>query len=467
MRKLPVVLVAALSILLVTPAMAATRSVLLKVDSSPSQANVYALEPPPGQVSYPGESRLVGRTPLTASDLRAGEQTLELEKEGYIPESMRVYLDPGDAVDLGTIPLAKRGSSVTIWVVGEPRREPPPPVIPAHAATLVKGLGFSTNIRGIGAEEFPGQLRDASKNGERPDILVGTNFLPFDSVSRSNFVHAEGVLNHLAPFVFLVSDSPNFAAARHIALSDPEDLSPAGRFRGNNVDLGGDSAYQEQFKDLNWQATAAYLKNDKKKLQSLAAPEMLRKGASQLSPVGADPAVPVLVSDVKLVYAQGNSHLAFVLGKASYVANRSIGGQRVFSVWIKQGNSWKLLTISDDPLTLQIATSKIPECAAQLRESPEHVLPLAELISPANGKLPSRGLEQRFGEFAWRNSDSPDVLAEVAEFEYGTASRLFFNPKGRVSEGELWTTNTPWSWRIWTIGHNGQIFFSETRHFQN
>src|SRR5262249_35332882 len=153
----------------------------------------------------------VGQTPLTARDLRAGEETLEIKKEGYVPENMRVYLDPGDAVDLGTIPLAKKGSSVTIWVVGEPHREPPPPVIPAHAATLVKGMGFSTNIRGVGAEDFPTQLADARKQRQAPDILVGENFLPFQSVPRSGFLAARGVLGYLGPFVFIVSDAANFA----------------------------------------------------------------------------------------------------------------------------------------------------------------------------------------------------------------------------------------------------------------
>jgi len=59
------------------------------------------------------------------------------------------------------------------------------------------------------------------------------------------------------------------------------------------------------------------------------------------------------------------------------------------------------------------------------------------------------------------------VVAEVAEFHYGSVSRLFVRPGGDVSAGQLWTTRGPWSWQMWLIGKDGQVVLSEAGHFHH
>jgi hypothetical protein len=58
------------------------------------------------------------------------------------------------------------------------------------------------------------------------------------------------------------------------------------------------------------------------------------------------------------------------------------------------------------------------------------------------------------------------VVAEVAEFHYGNASRLIVHPAGEVSAGQLWMTRGPWSWRVWSVGEDGRIATSEAGQFQ-
>jgi hypothetical protein len=65
------------------------------------------------------------------------------------------------------------------------------------------------------------------------------------------------------------------------------------------------------------------------------------------------------------------------------------------------------------------------------------------------------------------------VVLEIAEFNYGSASRLFTtkNPKpgvkAKLSTGQLWTTNGPWNWRVWSVGADGQVTLSAARKFDN
>jgi len=68
---------------------------------------------------------------------------------------------------------------------------------------------------------------------------------------------------------------------------------------------------------------------------------------------------------------------------------------------------------------------------------------------------------ERFGSFRWAPSSSKDVVAEVAEFHFDSGSRLFINPGGEVSDGELWGGG-PTSWRVWLVGKDGQIVTSES-----
>jgi hypothetical protein len=80
---------------------------------------------------------------------------------------------------------------------------------------------------------------------------------------------------------------------------------------------------------------------------------------------------------------------------------------------------------------------------------------------------------ERFGDFVWKGSASTGVIGEIAEFNYGYDVRLFLFPGAvggqdrRLSAGKLWTTRTPWVWRVWSINQDGNVVFSDTRQFRN
>jgi hypothetical protein len=217
-------------------------------------------------------------------------------------------------------------------------------------------------------------------------------------------------------------------------------------------------ADRNSLEDLNFQAMTAYLANDSKKLSSLAHADTLSKdGAFGWA------AHHFRVVGMKTNYILGNSRLAFILAKGSYWADEVIGCTEILSVWVKQ-DRWKLLVISNDPVTVEMATKDIPNIT--LTEDKEVKLAPAQLLTP-DGIFPLPLPGQRFGDFFWAPSASADVLAEIAEFNYGQASRLFYQPNAKVSTGQLWTTNTPWSWKVWSIGKNGQVIFSKVHSFRD
>jgi hypothetical protein len=162
----------------------------------------------------------------------------------------------------------------------------------------------------------------------------------------------------------------------------------------------------------------------------------------------------------------GNSRLAFVLMTASFWNDNALGCMEVLSVWVKTGDTWSLLTITNDPHSLEAATQDLPQVAGGLVEDQGKAAKPATLLAPGNGLVPSPLPGQRFGDFRWAPSPSEGVV-EVAEFNYGRASRLFVTPAGGVSAGQLWTTGGPWSWRVWSVSKDGQVVLSDAWQFQH
>ena len=110
--------------------------------------------------------------------------------------------------------------------------------------------------------------------------------------------------------------------------------------------------------------------------------------------------------------------------------------------------------------------------AVLARHSPtrQRPTPPAMLLSPA-GRLPQPLDGGRFGTFTWRASPSKEVVAEIAEFAYHDDARLFLTrpaylgSDGQISAGQLWTTRSVWTWRIWSITRTGEVVFSDARTF--
>jgi hypothetical protein len=142
------------------------------------------------------------------------------------------------------------------------------------------------------------------------------------------------------------------------------------------------------------------------------------------------------------------------------------GSIEVLSVWARAEDRWSLLAITCDPLSLRAACSNIPNLAGALKEGKRGAL------RPATSLFPTTGLPREYGKgpstpFSWTPSPSSGVLAEIADFHYRHGSRLFVNPDGKVYPGDLWTTNWPWSWRVWSISRDGRIVTSEIGTFQH
>jgi hypothetical protein len=429
----------------------------IKIDSQPAGTEVVL-----GKIN-------LGKTPLSWNATHFGLQPLVLKKDGYATLNLQVYLEKGAPLDLGQVPLAKSGSVLTIWRVGSPHNAGVPAAeIPKDLDVYIKNLGFETKVTALSAKDFPPDFRAAARKGDLPDIICGNNYSPFQDVMedknlKARLMNASGVTHMLDDFVFLVSGSANHPAARYLALVT-KGRSVRFSWTLDEVDYGQrpgqlkSQADRKSLEDLNFQAMTAYLANDLKKLSSLAHEETLSKeGAFGWA------AHHVRVVGMKTNYILGNSRLAFILAKGSYWADELIGCTEILSVWIKQ-DRWKLLVISNDPVTVEMATKDIPSIS--LTEDKEVKLAPAQLLTP-DGIYPPPLPGQRFGDFFWAPSASADILAEMAEFNYGQASRLFYQPDAKVSTGQLWTTRRPWSWKVWSIGKNGQVIFSKVNSFRD
>lgn len=427
---------------------------LFQVKSQPTGADVSL------------DETILGETPLTIEKLKPGLHSLTLRKTGFVPLKMQVYVD-SQPVNLGEVPLAKIGSPLTIWRVGSPNQPALPAAqLPKELGTIIKELGFEVKVQVMSAKDFPTEYRNALSKGEAPDLVGGENFLPFQEIVTDPTVGRSlrivwGVGKSLAPFVFVVPPSSNHAAARYVTLLHHQVALRHGHDLNGQPGQVAAKADRDALEKLSWKAMAAYVSDNPKALAAVTHPRGLGKQGCFFEKGDHH----VVVAGMKNWGMLGNSRLAFVLGTTSYWADESLGCMEILSVWVKQPERWTLLTISNDPLTLQGTRGEIAKAVASLTEGKDQELQAAELVSPKNGELPELGAGQRFGDFTWNPSTSKDVIGEIAEFHYGNASRLFYLPQGQVSSGKLWTTGGPWSWRIWSIGKNGQLVLSESRNF--
>jgi hypothetical protein len=431
---------------------------------------------PPGAEVFLGDADL-GKTPLTSRDLKPGLCALTLKKDGFVPLALQVLLPDKGTVDLGTLPLARKGALITVWRVGSPHdRGVPRAQIPPALERLIAEIGFKVTVHGLSAEDFGTEFREAfgAPGGTNlPDVIAGNNYGPFqallgDPAIRPTLLSARGVLNATDPFVFLVSRSPGHAAARYLALTNrgmatPRSFSWSLEEQGLN-NLPGrleSKADREALEAMSRRATAAYLLGAMDEVKSLFHKDML--GREGVFGPGVRKGV---VAGLRPLCVLGNSRLAFVLMTASFWNDNALGCMEVLSVWVKAGDTWSLLTITNDPVSLEAATRDLPPLAGGLVEDKGKAAKPATLLAPGNGLVPAPLPGQRFGDFQWAPSPSEGVM-EVAEFNYGRASRLFVTPAGSVSAGQLWTTRGPWSWRVWSVSKDGQVVLSDAWQFQH
>jgi hypothetical protein len=369
-------------------------------------------------------------------------------------------------------PQAQTGTTIRIWKVGSPHTEDTPHAeMPPALAREAGSRGWRLSINAFPAQAFAGRFFAASRNGSAPDVLVLDNFgtmdgivtelgsfvgIGQDPVIRNQLIQVTSSFDELLGpargWIFLITSSANYAAARELALRTPrcEDASSA---RSLTTDL----AVPE--------VAAAYLAGDNAGILRHADPERLSGLRRNLE--------PVTVGSVAVCGRWGNERLAFAMANASYQADTTIGHAPLLLGFRKTTSLWRLLVAARDPVSNHHFVTLLPGLSKILaHDIPAGPLPTpATLRSPPNGRFPVPPNGARFGDFEWQSSTSGDVVVEIAEFSYHDDARLFLlRPRKpgvpqHISAGQLWSTRGEWAWRVWSITMSGEIAFSEVRTF--
>lgn len=390
----------------------------------------------------------------------------------------------------------KRQHTIVVWRVGSPHDgDVPEGTIPADLQAEAKKLGCDIEIKSFSAKGFANLFFDAVFTNEEPDILIIDNYgiikgvqtktgyitgiKPNKKVASSLVEVPESLRSFKSPrggWEFLISSSRNHNAAKALVMRKPESgASLSGnmhRFTPDELPL---------IEEIATSACRAYLTCDTVSMSKISDESRLETGCR--FPTKDSKVEHIRVSDVF-----GNQELAFVFMVSSFRAKERIssslessdpssnisdvlGHKSILAVLRKKEATWKLLTITDDPVSN--TTSTLGPFMRQLSSLMVSADGLANPPMPANlitDDWVNISYKQGAGfmDFIWHPSQSSDVICEVAEFEYQNATRLFFlfEDYGKVSSGKLWTTGGVWQWRIWSISKNGKMALSEHRSFK-
>jgi hypothetical protein len=364
--------------------------------------------------------------------------------------------------------------TIRIWKVGSPHRgEIPDTTLPLALSRQASTQGKRLTVDAFPARGFAARFAEAAARHAAPDILVVNNMGViegittelgrFDGIARDPMIRRELIrvtdaFDELLPpergWTYLFASSPHHRAARTLALSEPGCSRVASAARR-----------EDGLHDLVSNIATAYLEEDEIAFQAHADSERLPsiRWRTEAARVGA--ARPCGI--------WGNGRLAFATVKASYESDSVLGQAQVVLVLRKLSQRWQVLVAARDPITNREFVNEVPRIAALLSsDGRESVLPLsAAILYPASGKLPMPWPGERFGSFRWRSSASDFVVAELVEFAYKDDARLFIRSAWRpraldeISAGQLWTTRSTWTWRVWSITRTGDVVFSESRTF--
>jgi len=342
-------------------------------------------------------------------------------------------------------------------------------------------MGIGITVKAFPADCFTKKFFDAYKEGQEPDVLTFTYSAIIDGTTTPNgssvgigsdqkirqaLVKVTGSLSGFwgqfrpgqdSGLAYLITGSKNAQTARKLALRAPECKS---MWQSTPLPNDLEKAVSE--------IARAYLQGDRPTLLKFEDDDRLRTDVD-------DPTFRQ-VSAIRACGYWGNEQLAFAPVVASYESNKSIGHVAVLLALRKHHDQWMLLTAGTDPITVTQFTTILPSLATCLQTaqvSKDKVLP-AKLLAPEDRQYPKPTGGQRFGDFVWQPSPSPEVVAQVIEFAYNGDARLFlrfFSGKSpeeeQISSGQLWTTRGMWKWRVWSISGQGEIAFSEARTFSN
>jgi hypothetical protein len=335
--------------------------------------------------------------------------------------------------------------------------------------------GFGITVAAFPAEGFATTFRDAVTRNEAPDVLVFDNHGVMSGITtalgkfegigedprlRPHFVRVTGAFDELLGpergWTYLFAFSPNHEAAKRLALRTPD--CPSGS--------SGPKPEDELIQIVPKVATA-YLNGDESSLGAYSDPDRLPAKPS---------ATPesVAVGAVATCGVWGNGKLAFASANASYEADTKIGHSAVLLVFRKPAAQWQLLAAARDPVSNGRFLKEIASLPALLASDERGgTFPASATLLFPSREFPRPSPGQRFGVFTWRASASDDVVAEIAEFAYHDDARLFLKPPVRpnaaseISAGQLWTTKSEWTWRIWSVSRGGDIVFSDVGIFHH
>ena len=369
-------------------------------------------------------------------------------------------------------PHARRQPDVIrVWRIGSPYAgDTPGTAVATRVATALQNGSAELQVEAMPAADLAPRLSSAIDTGSPPDVLVIDNYGLIDGTTTSlgrftgiaqnprvkdQLVRVtgslDGLLGPLRGWTFLLSASPNHAAARRLAVRTPS--------CGNTAPLGDADELTRTAPDI----VRAYLWGNSDALASYADADRVTVVNS-----AADPAAML---EVLVCGMWGNDRLRFVSARASYEGTASIGHVPVLLVFRKPSARWQRLVASRDPISNGEFLTNLSRLESLLESDGRTFQPAppAVLVAPLNGAYPETPRRQRFGDFIWDIIPTPHVVASIAEFAYKDDARLFMilNPGGtqRISSGKLWSTRSEWKWRLWSVDRVGDVVFSESRTF--
>jgi hypothetical protein len=374
---------------------------------------------------------------------------------------------------------ASAGETITVWKVGSPYTEDTPDsTIPPDLEAQAEKLGMQLSVKAFPATGFAQALFDAFDSGEEPDVLAFYDYgiiigaetplgkfagIASDARVRRALVEVTATFDKLEwvhwrgrnGWEFLLTTSKHYPAAKRLAMRSPECQT-------------------------NWPTTP--LSGDLQEIVPEAAKPYLEANPASLGPLEDDARLHTgsenpkrrQVVELKTCGGWGNDRLAFAPVVSSYESPKALGHVSALLILRKRKSGWKLLAAATDPLTMKGFVDRLPELEKSLngsRVSVESILP-AQLLSPPDRQYPKPATGQRFGDFTWQRSLSPDCVAEIIEFAYNDDARLFIQfpssstpAQEQISDGMLVSGYGLWRWRVWSVSSGGDIVFSDVRSF--
>ena len=232
-------------------------------------------------------------------------------------------------------------------------------------------------------------------------------------------------------------------------------------------------------------ATRAYLGCDRSALSGIS-------DGSRLVQQCFMPQSNTKIESVKACRASGNHKLAFVSLVSVFSAEvrepgpvsrikmpgMELGQQSILAVLRNENGDWRLLAITHDPINVNTVARRPVTNANAFVNSLDQTQLAGTMPDPAqpltpDGIYPLPQTKERFGDFVWQPSQSPDVIGQVVEFMWGKdtnwgLTRLFFLPESesKISTGFIMSGGKS-VWRVWSVNKAGDVAFSEPHSFTN